>query len=135
MRERTRHPRSVAAACLVYGLVIWAYPSEFRRAFGHELAVTFRNRVEDVLDSGGILDWFAFAVHIVVDWIRTCSTVKIQADTHGSVSLLGLSEGDAPTGCIDRTTVDVSLVFAVAGLVLGCVGWYTYFAILPSYVH
>ena len=65
---------------------------------------------------------------------RTCGTLATESKTHGSVSLLGLSEGDAAYGRIDRTMVDVSLVFAVAGLVLAFVGWYTYLAILPLYV-
>ena len=133
MRAPARHPRVVRAACRAYGVAIWLYPSAFRRAFGLELAVTFRNRVEDVSESGGILDWFAFAVHIALDWIRTCSTLMMKSGTRGPESLLGLSEGYAASGCIDRAPVDAALVFAVAGLVFACVGWYTYFAILPSY--
>jgi hypothetical protein len=131
MRVEKRHPRVAAAACKIYGLTIWLYPAEFRRAFGDELAITFRNRVEDVLDGGGILDWLAFAVHIAVDWIRTCGTLVTESRTAGSVSLLGLNEGDAAHGCLDRTAVDVPLVFVVAGFVLAFVGWYAFFGILP----
>jgi hypothetical protein len=124
MRAPTRHPRLSAVACKVYGLTIWMYPTEFRRAFGHELVVTFRNRVEDVLDGGGILDWFAFAGHIALDCVRTCSVLMTESRPRGAMSLLGLNDGDAAHGCIDRTTVDVSLVFAAAGIVCGCVVWY-----------
>ena len=131
MRVRTRHPRLSAAACRVYRGSIWLYPQKFRRTFGHELAITFRNRVEDILDSGGFLDWLAFAVHIVVDWIRTCGTLVAESSAHGSGSLLGLSEGDAAHGSLDRTAVDVSLVFAVAGLIVAVAGWYTFVAVLP----
>jgi hypothetical protein len=133
MRVRTRHPGLAAAVCKVYGLAIWMFPTEFRGAFGHELAVTFRNRVEEVLDGGGILDWLAFAVHIAFDWIRTCSMLATEGRTQGSVSLLGLSAGGAAHGCVDRATVDVQFMFAVAGLVLAFAGWYTVFGILPSY--
>ena len=131
MRVRTRHPRLLAAACRVYRGTIWLYPHEFRRAFGHELTITFRNRAEDVLDSGSYVDWMAFAVHIVIDWIRTCCTLAAESSAPGSGSLLGLSEGDAAHGSIDRTAVDVSLVFAAAGLILAFAGWYTFVALLP----
>jgi hypothetical protein len=132
MRARTRHPRLTAAACRIYGLTIRVYPTEFRRTFGHELAVTFRNRVEDVLDGGGVLDWLAFAVQIAIDWIRTCSTLVTESRTPGPVSLLGLSEADAAHGWLDRTTVDVSVAFA-SGVVLSCVGCYAFITYLLSY--
>jgi len=55
MRVRTRHLWLAAVACKVYGLTLHLYPVRFRRAFGEELAVTFRSHVEDVLDSGACL--------------------------------------------------------------------------------
>src|SRR5579862_3328129 len=118
MRARTRHPRLVAAACRIYGVAIRLYPADFGRAFDHELNVTFRNRVEDVVDDGGILDWLAFAGHIALDWIHTWSTLVAESEAPGTGSLLGLSDGDAALGCADRTTLHVSLVFAAAGAVL-----------------
>ena len=124
MRVPTRHPRLSAVACTVYGLTIWLYPAEFRRAFGHELVVTFRNRVEDVLDGGGILDWLAFGWHIAIDCIRTCGALTTESRPRGSMSLLGLSERAAVHGYIDHTTVDVSLASAAAGIVLAGVVWY-----------
>jgi hypothetical protein len=123
MRRPTRHPRLSAAACKVYGLTLWLYPTEFRRAFAHELVVTFRNRVEDVLDGGGILDWLGFAGHIANDCIRTCSTLMTESRTRTSMSSLGLSEGDAAQGDIVRTTIDVSVAGVAAGIVFGCVVW------------
>ena len=134
MRVRTGHPRVAATACRVYGLMIWLYPPAFRRAFGRELVLTFRSRVEDVLDDGGVREWIAFAAHIAWDTIRTSGTLMAAGGPQDSVSLLGLSEGDAAQGGIDRATVTVDLMFAAAGLVLGVGGWYAYFAILPLYV-
>ncbi|HVZ20020.1 MAG TPA: hypothetical protein VG871_03100 [Vicinamibacterales bacterium] len=133
MRVRTRHPRLSAAACRVYGAAIWLYPAEFRRAFGRELAVTFRNDVEDALNDGGVAHWAKFAVHIAVDWIRTCVTLLTQPVSHDSVSLLGLGDGDVASGCLDRVTVDVSLLLAILGLVVALIGWYAFFVILPRY--
>jgi hypothetical protein len=132
MRTRTRYPRLAAAACRAYGVAIRLYPAHFRHAFGHELAVTFRNQVEDVLDSGSIVIWLEFAITIVIDWMRTCCTLPAESRT-GSVSILGLCEGDVALGSIDSTNVDVSFVFAVGGVVLILVGWYTYIAVLHRY--
>jgi hypothetical protein len=134
MRARTRHPRLAAAACKVYGLTIWLYPAELRRVNGRELAVTFRSRVEDVLDGGGVRAWLAFAAHIALDTMRTHADLVTAGAAQDSVSLLGLSEGDAAHGCIDRATVDIHSLLAAAGLVLAVAGWYAYFAVLPSYV-
>ena len=124
MRVPTRHPRLSAVACKVYGLTIWVYPTEFRRAFGHELVVTFRNRVEDVLDGGDILDWLAFAGHTAVDWICTCGTLMTESRPRGTMSLLGLDNGHAAHGSMDRTMINLSRVCAAAGIVFGCVVWY-----------
>jgi hypothetical protein len=134
MRLPTRHPRLSAAACRVYGAAIWFYPADFRHAFGHELIVAFRNRVEDVLDGGGLVEWIAFAVHIVLDWVHTCSTLVADADAAGSGSLLGLSDGDVAHGCLARTHMDASLVFVAGGVVLSCAGWYVFLAFLLSFV-
>lgn len=133
MRAQTRHPRLVAAACQLYRLTLWLYPAEFRRAWRAELTITFRNRVEDVLDGGGLVHCCAFASHIAVDCLRTWGTVATPSGTSGSASLLGLGDGDAASGCLDRRTLDVSLLFAVTGFMLACVGWYVYLMILPSF--
>jgi hypothetical protein len=134
MRARTGHPRLAAAACRVYGLMIYLYPSAFRSAFGRELVLTFRSRVEDVLDHGCARDWLAFAAHIAWDTIRTSGTLLASHGERHPGSLLGLSEGDAPLGSIDRATVNIDVLFAGAGVVLGFGGWYAYFVILPLYV-
>lgn len=134
MQVRDGHPRIVAAVCRVYALLIWLYPPAFRRAFGRELAVTFRSRFEDVLSDGGVREWIAFAVHIVWDTIRTSAALLSAPAPQDSVSLLGLREGDAAHGEIAQASAAVDVLFVVAGLVLGCGGWYAYFAILPSYV-
>ena len=122
----------ISVACRIYGVAIRLYPAHFRQEFGHELAVTFRNHVEDVLDSGSIVICIQFAVTIVIDWMRTCCTLLTESRT-GSVSILGLCEGDVALGSIDSTNVDVSFVFAVGGVVLILVGWYTYIAVLHRY--
>ncbi len=134
MRMRTRHPRLAAVACKVYALTIWLYPPEFRRAFGRELAVTFRARVEDVLEAGGIRDWLAFVAHIALDTLSTYSTLVTHSEAQGTVSLLSLSEGEVAHGCPDRATLDIQLMFATAGVALAFAGWFAFLVILPKYV-
>jgi hypothetical protein len=129
MRPRTRHPRLAAAACKIYRLVIAMYPGEFKRDFGPELAITFRNRVEDVLDDGGVMEWLGFIAHIASDSLRTGLTLVTAPESERLTSLLGLREGYAAQGAIDPTRLDV--MFAAAGFVVACAG-YTYFAWLPS---
>src|SRR5215471_14324436 len=133
MRLRTRHPRLCAAACKVYGLAIHLYPAELRRGFRDELIVTFRNRLEDVLNRGSVVDWCAFAGHITFDWMRTLCLHPTELRTDDSASILGLREGDTAIGSADMA-LGSSLVFASAGFFLACAGWYTYLAILPRYV-
>lgn len=135
MRAPTRHPRLAAAACKIYGLTTLLYPASFRRAFGRELTITFRNRVEDVLDTGGIHDWLAFAVHIALDTICAYADILNTADAAAPLSLLGLAAGDIAHGSLDRAYTDIiQRIFVLAGIALTIGGWYAFFAILPSYI-
>jgi hypothetical protein len=134
MPARNRHPRLAQAACALYGLALWLYPAEFRRTFGGELVVTFRSRVEDVLDDGGIREWLGFAAHIVWDTLRASIAVAAAGDPPGSASLLGLTDGQVAHGSLEGAIVDAQLLFPAAGVALALGGWYAYFAILPAYV-
>lgn len=134
MRAKTRHPRLSNVACRVYGVAIRLYPRAFRQAFGHELAITFRNQLEDVLDSDDIVEWVRFAEHIAGDWIRTyIRLLTPPRASHGPVSLLGLADGDLASARPDRVTVNVSFVFAVLGVVVALFGWYAYLFNLPRH--
>jgi hypothetical protein len=128
---RTRHPRLTAAACALYGVAIRLYPAELRLAFGEELRVTFRTRVEDVLN-GDFAGWVAFAAHLIADGILLRATLL--PNNASAVSLLGLSDGDTAHGALDRAAVDAQGAFVVAGFALAIVGWFAYFVILPRYV-
>ena len=124
MRVPTRHPRLSAVACRIYRWTICVYPTEFRRTFGHELVVTFRNRVEDVLDGGGILEWLAFAGHIAIDCVRTCGTLLTESRPRSSMSLLGLSDDARSLNGMDRGTADLSPVCVAAGVIFSAGVWY-----------
>jgi hypothetical protein len=49
--------------------------------------------------------------------------------------VLGLRDGAGAHGELEQASATVDLLFVAAGLLLGCGGWFAYFAILPSYVH
>jgi len=137
LRRRTRYRRLAAAACKVYSLTIWLYPPEFRRAFGRELAITFRTRVEDVLETGGIRDWLAFAAHIAWDMLATYRMLLTPGEAPAdAVSLLGLSEGEIALGGLHRAPLDldIQLIFATAGVVFAFAGWFVFLVILPKYI-
>jgi hypothetical protein len=137
MRRSSRHPRLVAAACRIYGVTIRLYPAEFRHAFGRELALTFRNRVEDIVEAGGVRAGLAFAGHIAWDTLNTWRLLVTTSDAPGDAgSLLGLSEGEAACGCLDGATPDMQLMFVSAGfaLALAFVGWMALVHILPKHV-
>ena len=122
MRAPTRHPRLSAVACRIYSLIICVYPTRFRRTFGHELVVTFRNRVEDVLNEGGIVEWLAFAGHIAIDCMRTWSMLSTELRASGSMSLLGLSDEARSLSGIARSGVSHAIV--AAGVAFNAVVWY-----------
>jgi hypothetical protein len=134
MRRQGGRRRLVQTACALYGLTLWLYPAEFRRRFRGELLVTFRSRVEDVLEDGPGREWLAFVLHITWDTLRAASETRASGEQSTPTSLLGLCEGDAACGGIARAALDIHLVFAAGGVALALGGWYAYFAVLPAYV-
>jgi hypothetical protein len=124
----------VGWSCRIYGLLIWLYPADLRRGYRHELLLTFRNRVEDVVNTGRLWTAILFAGHIAADWLRT---LALASEPTPTFSLLGLTstDGGAP-GCLDRSSISVSLMLASLGVVLLIAGWYwwlTYTAAILSH--
>jgi hypothetical protein len=118
--HRGTHPVLVASACRLYALMIWFYPATLRREYRREMLLTFKNAVEDVLDSS-VWAVMLFVAHTAIDWLRT---LTLERDEPVTVSLLGLgSTGDAGAGCIDSSNVSVSLMLATLGVVLLIAGW------------
>jgi len=122
MASRCQYPRVVACFGRIYGLFLWLYPGDLRRDHGHEMRLAFRNRLEDVVNTGRISIALLFAIHIAIDWLRT---LALKPEPAATFSLLGLSSttGGAP-GCLDRSNVSVSLMLASLGVVLLIAGWY-----------
>ena len=120
--HRGRHPVLVASACQLYGLMIWCYPATLRREYRREMLLTFKNAAEDALDAGSISLVVLFAMHTLADWLRT---LTFERDEPVTLSLLGLGAADgAGAGCIDSSSVSVSLMLATLGVVLLIFGWY-----------
>jgi hypothetical protein len=55
----------------IYGLMLLAYPDDFRRKYGREMMLTLRNQAQDVLEGGGSADLLAFVLHVSSDWVIT----------------------------------------------------------------
>jgi len=119
--HRGRHPVLVASACHVYGLMIWCYPATLRREYQREMLLTFKNAAEDAMDAGSVSSVMLFAMRTVTDWLRT---LTLERDEPVTLSLLGLGASDAGAGCIDSSSVSVSLMLATLGVVLLISGWY-----------
>ena len=57
--------------CRVYGLMLLAYPSSFRREYRREMMVVFRTRARDVMRREGSGALLPFMRHISGDWLYT----------------------------------------------------------------
>jgi hypothetical protein len=124
MPARSGHPRVVALSCRLYGLLIYLYPASLRREYKRELLLTFRNRAEDVVNTGSLSATLRFMLQIAVDWLRTL-TLPLEPDEPAALSLLGLGAREAGAcGCVDESNVSVSLMLASLGVVLLIAGWY-----------
>jgi hypothetical protein len=78
--------RVFRAICNIYGLMLLAYPDDFRSKYGREMLLALRNRAHDVLEGGSGSDLFAFVVHVSGDWVITA--LKENAMTGTLVSRL-----------------------------------------------
>jgi hypothetical protein len=115
-----RHPVVVAWCCRLYGLMLWMYPASLRCEYRHEMLLTFRNAAEDAINDGSVSSVARFAMHTATDWLRTLLLER--EEEAASVLGLGSSEG-VPAGCLDSSTVSVSLMLATLGMVLLVAGW------------
>lgn len=61
--------RLVRVLCRLYAVMMSVYPSEFRRRFGGEMRLAFRQRARVVVDDGGLSALMCFAFDILADWV------------------------------------------------------------------
>jgi hypothetical protein len=134
MAARSRHPQLVGWSCRLYALVLFTYPPNLRE-YRRELLITFRNRSEDIFNSGSTMAVLRFALHIAADWLRTMTSEGPEEPMALSVLGLGARDGEA-RGCLDRSTFTVGLLLATLGVFLLIAGWYewlTYKALFLSH--
>ena len=82
--------------CRVYGLMLLAYPSSFRREYSHEMLVVFRTRARDVVLTEGSGALLPFMRHVSWDWLyttlreRTTMTTSMRALRWGAALPLAI---------------------------------------------
>ena len=76
---------TIALLCRFYAVLLYAYPREFRRAYGEPMRQLFRDRCRDVLRSGG-RNLLQFSAQMVGDWVR--SSVRERAAAMRTASRL-----------------------------------------------
>jgi hypothetical protein len=77
----------------VYRLMLFAYPVKFRNEYSREMALTFRDRARDVVQSNGTLALLPFVLHVIRDWSTTVAHERLDMDssrTVNRVSAVGL---------------------------------------------
>jgi hypothetical protein len=57
--------------CRVYGLMLWAYPPDFRGDYRREMLVVFRTGARDVMQREGSAALLPFMRHVSWDWLYT----------------------------------------------------------------
>ena len=57
--------------CRIYGLMLLAYPSTFRREYSREMTLLFWNRARDVVQNVGSWALLPFMLRISWDWLHT----------------------------------------------------------------
>ena len=57
--------------CRVYGLMLWAYPPDFRGDYRREMLVVFRTGARDVIQREGSAALLPFMWHVSWDWLYT----------------------------------------------------------------
>jgi signal peptidase I len=61
----------IGTFCRLYSILLYAYPSDFRREFGRPMQQLFRDRCRDLARSPGRLPLVHFALQTIADWCRT----------------------------------------------------------------
>jgi hypothetical protein len=64
----------------VYGVMLRAYPLDFRREYSREMLLTFQSRARDVLHNGNAWVLLSFSVNVVWDWVTTVLRERNEMD-------------------------------------------------------
>jgi hypothetical protein len=63
--------RLLQLMCSAYGLMLRAYPLDFRGEYGREMMLVFTTQARDIIRKNGVFALLPFAHHIVWDWLTT----------------------------------------------------------------
>jgi Ca2+-binding EF-hand superfamily protein len=77
--------------CRLYRLLLCAYPPEFRRRYGSEMAQVFGDRCRGIAQTQGVRGLLMFGIRSVADWLTT--TIRERMDS--------TVEAGAPTQAFD----------------------------------
>jgi hypothetical protein len=83
--------RLVHWLCRVYGLMLWAYPSDFRHDYGREMATLFRDRARNELAHDGRWALLPFMLQILWDWLQTVVRERTDAHTKLAAEVNGIA--------------------------------------------
>lgn len=110
-------------SCRLYGLMLAAYPEEFRQTFGAEMAQVFRAGCRDALHERGIIGLAAYWLHILGDWSLSVGRERWTAMDRRTAALLLLAlMVGIWIGLVDFRSNEVQnavLLLAVSGILFG----------------
>jgi hypothetical protein len=113
--------------CRIYDVMLLAYPANFRREYGREMAVTFRDRARGEWTRRGAAGLLFFVPHILADWLQTVVLERLHASDDDAAAANGLAGSGikvislfAPNNvvAVPGTAADSRPVW----LLLGCLG-------------
>ncbi len=76
--------------CRIYRAPLYAYPPEFRRRFGREMAQVFGDRCRSVAQTRGLRGLLAFGMHSIADWLSTTVSEPIASTYETSAAIQAL---------------------------------------------
>jgi hypothetical protein len=76
--------------CRIYGLMLLAYPSTFRREYSREMTLAFRNKAQDLLQNKESWALLPFMLHIVWDWLQAIVRERTAMETDNSMFGFGV---------------------------------------------
>jgi signal peptidase I len=73
----TAQSTGISLFCRIYSMLLYAYPRDFRLAYGGAMQQVFRDRCRDVLRTPGRWQMLRLALHLTADW--SASAVRERA--------------------------------------------------------
>jgi signal peptidase I len=80
----------IAGFCRFYSVLLYAYPSEFRRQYARPMQQLLRDRCRDLTRNPGGWKTLRFAANVIADWLRTA--VREQAATRSAPTRSAVTE-------------------------------------------